>query len=161
MQEEQHTGKGPSILKKIGNKNPFEVPEGYFDTLADAILDQVDKEKDALPAEGEIRRLNRPWRKPLSYAAAIALTLIVTFFLLQDRQLPEPPNTDWVSEVSLDEIESYVLENLYEFEEGDFLNEDLDLETDLLEGSFEEGELESLMPEILDDIDMETIENML
>lgn len=161
MQEEQHTGKEPSILTKIGNKDPFKVPEGYFEDLSGAIMDKVNTAQEAPRDEGKIRPLNASWRKPLSYAAAIALILIVSLFLLQNRHSNDEIAEDWVQEISLEEIESYVLENLYEFEEDDFLSEDLHLETDILEGSFEEGELESLLPEMLDDIDMETIESML
>lgn len=159
--EEQHAGKEPSILKKIERKDPFKVPEGYFEDLSVAILDRVDTEKEKPIVGGRVRRLNVSWRKPMSYAAAIALTLMVALFLLQDRHATNMPDEDWVHEISLEEIESYVLDNLDEFDEDDFLSEDLHLETDLLEGSFEKGELESIMPEMLDDIDMEIIKNML
>lgn len=158
--DDKYAGKESPILKKIGNEDPFKVPEGYFENLSDSILGKVEGEISSQAPKGRIVRFRSTWRKPLRYAAAIALMLAISVFLVQDRLSTDQGETDWASEISAEEIETYVLENLYEFEEGDFLSQDLNLEKDLLENAFDDEELEALLPEMLDDIDMETIENM-
>ena len=47
----------------MGKKNPFTVPEGYFDQLANQVIGQLPKEEERKPAM--LRRL-----RPLLYAAA-------------------------------------------------------------------------------------------
>lgn len=51
------------IRSKMGNKNPFTVPEGYFEQLTGDIMNKIPAQKEQKPAL--IKRL-----RPLLYAAA-------------------------------------------------------------------------------------------
>lgn len=72
------------IREKMGTKNPFTVPDGYFDSLADQIISRLPAEEE-MPA-AEIRPLtnttgdSRPaivrYLRPLLYAAACAVLAI-------------------------------------------------------------------------------------
>jgi len=71
------------IKEKMGNRNPFTVPEGYFDQLAEQIITKLPSEEtgssDSAPARtAVIRRL-----RPLLYAAAcVAIAVFgVTIYL--------------------------------------------------------------------------------
>ena len=151
----------PSFLKEMKNESPFMVPEGYFEALSQSIMDEVASEK-LVPGHTAtaMRSIQSTWMKVLKYAAILVAFSGVTLFLWKNPQI-ESISTDWAEGVTNDEIQSYVLENLDQFEVVDFYDQDLDLDIDLLEGSFKEDELEEMLPEMLDDIDIETLENML
>lgn len=77
------------IREKVGAKNPFEVPEGYFDHLADQIIDRLpEKEMKVLPLQEE----NSLWLKirPWVYMAAMfigaALIIRIGSWSLGSRQ---------------------------------------------------------------------------
>ena len=72
------------IREKMGTKNPFTVPDGYFDSLADQIISRLPVEEEMPSAE--IRPLTTPtgdgrpaivrYLRPLLYAAACAVLAI-------------------------------------------------------------------------------------
>ena len=49
------------IQEKVGNRNPFRVPEGYFDHFADQVMATLPEREP---------RARRVWLRPLRYAAA-------------------------------------------------------------------------------------------
>ena len=55
------------LLKKYGKKNPFTVPEGYFQDFSEKLMEQL-PEKEVMP-EPEIRMWDRI--KPWVYMAAM------------------------------------------------------------------------------------------
>lgn len=62
------------LQKKYGKKNPFTVPEGYFDRFADELMAQLpEKEVAALPKIGMWDRV-----KPWVYMAAMFVGLMFT-----------------------------------------------------------------------------------
>ena len=64
------------LREKLGQRNPFTVPDGYFDHLADSIVQQLPaKRKHAV-----IRSL-RPWL----YAAACAVILFVSVLFVSNQ----------------------------------------------------------------------------
>lgn len=70
MKEEQE------IIKKCGKKNPFKVPEGYFEDFARNIMTQLPTNDDAIVEEEPCITL---WQrvKPLLYMAAMFVGMIV------------------------------------------------------------------------------------
>lgn len=50
------------IQEKVGSRNPFVVPEGYFDTFADQLMASLPERQP---------RTKRVWLRPLRYAAAV------------------------------------------------------------------------------------------
>jgi hypothetical protein len=75
MKEEQY------LIERVGKENPFRVPEGYFDTLVDQVMERVDA--SSVPAVSRSERKARVvWLRPVLYAAAsvCALFLSVTTY---------------------------------------------------------------------------------
>jgi hypothetical protein len=71
------------IKEKMGTRNPFTVPDGYFDQLAQQIIDSLPVEVGEAPvsALSPVSPSPRPaivrYLRPLLYAAACALLAIV------------------------------------------------------------------------------------
>ena len=72
------------IRNKMGNKNPITVPEGYFEQLADDIMNKIPAQKEQKPAL--IKRL-----RPLLYAAACVCIAVFGVVIYQnlDKQTNE------------------------------------------------------------------------
>lgn len=69
------------ILKeKLGNRNPFTVPEGYFDHLADRVMQQLPAERK--PA---VVRSIMPW---LYAVACVAILIMSVLFVSHQSNLP-------------------------------------------------------------------------
>ena len=54
------------IEEKVGRRNPFTVPEGYFDTFADQLMASLPERQP---------RAKRVWLLPMRYAAAVVCVL--------------------------------------------------------------------------------------
>ena len=77
MNEEEY------IRQQMGNKNPFTVPEGYFDSLANRVIDRLPGEGASLQKEEAGEGRPRPalvkYLRPLLYAAAcVAFAVVAT-----------------------------------------------------------------------------------
>lgn len=107
------------IKEKLGSRNPFTVPEGYFDQLATQIIDRLPCEEVSLskpapapaPRMAVIRRL-----RPLLYAAAcVAIAVFgVTIYLnkhFTDDQLhlAQQQETVVYSDAYIDEAADYAM----------------------------------------------------
>ena len=74
------------LKTRIGNKNPFQVPEGYFDQFATELMKQLPQEKGK-PMAKEIPIIHR--LRPLFYVAAclfIAIMSITIYFNNADAE---------------------------------------------------------------------------
>ncbi len=112
----------PPFLKDLKGKGEgYKVPDKYFDNLEDAVFARLEAVGDmARPALEGAKRLGyfplfiRP-RTAIALAAALALVLAAVWFLRQPSTAT--PQTGFVSiELTEDDLESYVLENVHEFE---------------------------------------------
>ena len=61
------------IKSRLGNKNPFRVPEGYFDSFAAEIMQKLPEQEMPEKKKSLIVRL-----RPLMYAAACLMVAIFT-----------------------------------------------------------------------------------
>lgn len=57
------------IEQCVGKRNPFRVPDGYFDQFADQMMKQLPERQP---------RANTVWLRPVRYAAACLCVLIVS-----------------------------------------------------------------------------------
>ncbi|MFN0173696.1 MAG: hypothetical protein ACKVU0_03520 [Saprospiraceae bacterium] len=110
------------LLKELKEKGDgFKVPEGYFEDLEHTILARIESSGVAgRPARKVNKRPGlftifiRP-QAAMAYAAALALILAAVWFIRQDAS-PIQDEPFVTTELTVDDIESYVLENLHEFE---------------------------------------------
>lgn len=112
----------PPFLKVLkGKDDGLKVPEGYFEDMEDAVFARLKSAGDlnhpVLPAKnrsGWYRLFIRP-KAAMAYAAALAMMLAAVWFIRQSTYTV--PETLLVStELTEDDLESYLLENLEEFE---------------------------------------------
>lgn len=93
------------IKSRMGEHNPFRVPEGYFDNLTAEIMQQLPEQ----PKQGLMVRI-RPWL----YAAACLLAAVFTttaYFLKTDTvgQKVAATTTLTASDSYIDEAADYVM----------------------------------------------------
>ena len=75
------------IEEKAGRRNPFQVPEGYFDRLADQVMASL-PEREPVAAVPKARRVAL---RPLYYAAAAVCAFLISVVVWQS--FPETTTT--------------------------------------------------------------------
>ncbi len=104
-------------IKKEGNKSGFDVPEGYFDSLEDKIMENIIAEEQ--PLRKKIIMVAKPW---LSLAAIFILAALVyynvPYFMKDQTQTAQIVTVD--QDISLD----YLASNFEESDIVDFLLEE-------------------------------------
>ena len=77
------------IEEQVGRRNPFTVPEGYFDTFADQLMASLPERQS---------RAKQVWLRPLRYAAAIvcvcAMGAMGWFALSSSPDVSQPVRTE-------------------------------------------------------------------
>jgi len=125
------------------------VPEGYFDQLQKDVLKRVAK------LEKPRSKTIRLWPR-IAAAASVLLVLGLAIFLFQPSNPAETTFT-----LTDEEVHQYISQNIEDFE-LDLLMEYVAV-SDQSSGLFDDAELEleEYMDELLDEIDMETLEELL
>jgi hypothetical protein len=62
-------------LEEIGNKNPFKVPEGYFESLSGHIVSQLPERMDESPRPITLWQRVQPWMYMAAMFCGIALMI--------------------------------------------------------------------------------------
>lgn len=93
-------------LNEIPKKNPFKVPDNYFEELNNKILSAT---SEAKPAENNIRFLQK-FRSKLAFAASITGLIILSYTVI--NLLSPSSNKTEISDLSLFEDNSLILENI-------------------------------------------------
>ena len=114
MKEEQ------DILRKVGTKNPFHVPEGYFENFTQELMSKL-PEKDSYIPESEINLWTRV--KPWIYMAAmfVGIMLSVRIFVGEPQKDDFPISMAEAEQLPTEEWENIatrlIAENydIYEF----------------------------------------------
>lgn len=100
------------IRSKMGNKNPFTVPEGYFEQLTGDIMSKIPAQKEIEQKPAMIKRL-----RPLLYAAACVCIAVFGVVIYQnlDRQTNETlqgnfsQNTGEYNDTFIDDATDYAM----------------------------------------------------
>ncbi|MCA6074701.1 hypothetical protein [Fulvivirga sedimenti] len=90
-------------LNDIDKKQPFNVPEGYFNSLEDRIMARVEEEqkKEANP---KVIKINT-WIK---YAVAASISILAIFFILNTNQDAAPTAEEILADIPDDAIVDYL-----------------------------------------------------
>jgi predicted XRE-type DNA-binding protein len=97
--------------KEWSKANPYWVPQGYFEQLAQSTLNRIKKQLNHTP-----KRI--PLFRNVQLAAAIAMIVFVGFGVVQFKQKP----ANELSKISSAEISEYVSENIDDFDTDLILN---------------------------------------
>lgn len=157
------------ILDELGELSPLlselkqketgmKVPEHYFDFLTESVLEQV-----ALipkPASSAVPATKPVWyaflyNQPILSGLAITLLLLTTILFFRNQPIDEPT----FAKISSEEAATYIAAHLEDFEttlftEGDFIEK---IEPE----EIEEEEVDLYLEEIIEDLDTETLEELL
>lgn len=100
MNEEQY------IKSKLGGKNPFRVPDGYFDNLTASVMQQLPES----PRQSLVVRM-RPWLYAAACFVAVLFTAAVYLYSPDDAaNRPVATNTNVaVSDSYIDEAADFVM----------------------------------------------------
>ncbi len=166
-------------LKKEGNKDDvFKVPQNYFDTLANTIVEKAQaQEIKAYPlskkaileaptvAKPHFLELVREWIESLlqpRYALGFATALVIAvagWWFVNNRNSPLPIEAE-MAQLSHEEIHQYITENIDDFDEELILkNQELaDTEGDI---NISDDDIQKYLEENIDEKDIKELENKL
>ncbi len=101
-------------LKDIfGNNTPYDVPDGYFDTLSARVVDSCKKK-----VQNRSLFLHPVFRRVAAAAAVLFLAALVITVVFTNRQT----ETDAFTDYTLEEVYRFNINNLAEFEEAYLLS---------------------------------------
>ena len=106
-------GKEENILKKVGTKNPFQVPDHYFEEVTQEIMSKL-PEKEPMPMMAEPTLWERV--KPWVYMTAMfcGIMLSVRIFVGQPQKDNFPITRSEAEMLSDEEWENLVRRNLFD-----------------------------------------------
>ena len=104
-------GKEENILKKVGTKNPFSVPDHYFEDFTQELMSKLPEKEPMLPvAEPTLWQRVKPWVYMAAMFCGIMLSVRVFVGEPQKEEIPHInvadaeniPDEDW--EIIIDRI---------------------------------------------------------
>lgn len=98
MNEEQY------IKSRMGGKNPFQVPEGYFDRLTAKVMQQLPEQ----PKRSLMARL-RPWMYAAACVVTVLFTATVYFYSTDNQQQAVATAGITTADSYIDDIADYVM----------------------------------------------------
>ena len=90
-----------NTLDEIGNKNPFKVPEGYFEGLSDRIMSQLPERVDESPKKASLWVRVQPWLYMAAMFCGIALMINLV------NRSPRQPASQGLNLMSSADIEDF------------------------------------------------------
>ena len=103
------------LRERFGNKNPFTVPEGFFDSFAEKMMQQLPETECAKPVVDEKRPSIIKRLRPYAIAASLTLLLVSAATILYNRpneqpaQLAATPTAQQSQEYTIDQIADYAM----------------------------------------------------
>lgn len=161
------------FLSSLKKEEPFKTPKFYFDTLADRVMEQVKTETQAAPpqlvkqpslTERLSNWLSALWQPRTAWAfATVCVFVVAGLFLIKNQK---PARTDNVADVSTEEIQQYINENIQDFDEDLILNKgQIAAGTEggnvMRAVEFSDSELEKYLNDNVKDSDLDSIANEL
>lgn len=157
----------PFLSKRKKEKEGFEVPTNYFRKLPDLIMDRIQEEETLSSSSAPttnwldhiIERIQLLLQPQYAMAlASIAIFIMVSIFFFEQDNALLGANT--LAEVSDEEINSYVMDNLEEFE-IDLLMDAIDEENLEKEIESESSSDDDYLDNIIDDLSDKELEELM
>ena len=109
--------KGKNILDRIGKKNPYKIPEGYFDNLTERIMDKLSQE-ETIKIDFDKASKKNTNRKFIHWCSAIAACAIA---ILCFRQVLLAPNDS--NNIILSNADATTFDDMMYYDDEEFQNE--------------------------------------
>jgi|WetSurMetagenome_2_1015567.scaffolds.fasta_scaffold01104_17 hypothetical protein len=100
-------------IDEIGNREPFRVPDDYFETLSDRIMNNVQKKEISLPVEKTGKTIIMRLRPMLYLAAAICGIAVISYsvYKFSHGNTINATSQSVIADAMIEEIDTYTLEN--------------------------------------------------
>ncbi len=150
----------PPFLEEIRKDNPFKTPHNYFRELPDEIMERVGEVQRSRTETGRSRDWWKSWIIGVRLQPAWAMAIIIVIAGVFLVQIPQPGSVPVGGNLTSGEIAEYVQLHIDDFEESDFYQADA-IEMDLLGETLESGAIDPILEDIMDDLDLETLQRVL
>ncbi len=150
----------PDVLRRMKGSNPFKIPHNYFQELPDQIMSRIHQENT--PVDDTARWIAlierwKTWLNPRPVWALVTIVLVAGIFLFRNPQPVLMPFGDAITSL---EIAEYVRHHIDDFEESDFyINNPESL--DILGEDFQSGDVDPILKDLMDQVDIETLQRIL
>lgn len=154
----------PDVLRGMKGSNPFKIPHNYFRELPDQIMSRISRED--IQVDDSPRWINlierwKIWLHPGPVWALVAIVLAAGIFLFRNPQPVMMPVDAIISDaITSVEIAEYVRHHIDDFEESDFYINDPE-SLDILGDTFQSGDIDPILKDLMDQIDIETLQRIL
>ena len=147
----------PTLSKLRREKDGFESPAHYFDYLTNSILEQTSLLKTETATIPTVARSS--WWQRLFRPQFVGSLMGVALLLIAVVQLWPTSNTDDPTDLTVQEMASYVNQHIEDFE-MDLLLEEISLE-EVTELEIESEMVEEFLQENLEEVDLHALEQLL
>ena len=137
----------------------FNIPEGYFDTLENRVFARIEAEGlRQVPAMQAVRG-GQWWVQPrvLMAAAAVFCAVLAAVWLLR----PQPQAEMAAVDLSVEDVEDYVLENVHDFDENQLASIQPEGFSEMMEAPTAPTENQGKVPSAGDEFTPEDVEKLL
>ena len=150
----------PDFLQEMRRDNPFKTPHNYFNALPEQIMQRI-QEESTRTSQKWWQVLYTKWQSRLSPKPAWALAIVVIVAGLVFYNIPNTDSTQMLAgDFTSVEIAQYVQNHIDDFEVSDFYAQDMD-DMEILGETIETDEIDPLLDDLMDDIDLETLQRIL
>lgn len=160
MKQDQNFERLPDFLKEMRNDNPFVTPHNYFKELPDQIMSRIQSEnsrRQVPKGQQLLSFFGRIFIPKPAWALATVIVVAGLFYI----NLPRPAVTmSFEEEFSPNDIAQYVQNHIEEFDESDFYHLDFEA-SDVLIETLDPEEIDPIFDNLIDDIDLETLQRIL
>ena len=150
----------PFLSKMKEKKEGFEVPKNYFKGLPNQIFEKLGNEPSplAMPEKSGQGFWSNPFQFLFRPKYALAFATVSLLIMASIFWTNNPTETLPLAELTSEEIQTYISDNIDEFDEELFMESNLRFED--LE-AFENADSDELLNDIIDDLDIEDLEELL
>jgi hypothetical protein len=160
MKQDQNHERLPDFLREMRRDNPFVTPHNYFKELPDQIMARIqsDKSRKQIPKWQQLLPII-DWIFRPKPAWAMATVIVVAGLLYVN--LPNPvADVSFNQEFSTTDIAQYVQTHIDDFEESDFYRQGFEA-SDILGESLSTEDIDPIFNDLIDDLDLETLQRIL